>query len=131
MPGTRIVALAALLLSAASCNRAAPLPAVPAGPPPPPPEKLASVVGELNELCADTWCEGSYELTFKKLECTTALACSLTFDAKNHDSGHASVATLALTGFDAMLDSEGYPTDTFENAVNDAIAEWETKQGGQ
>jgi hypothetical protein len=130
MHGTRIAAFAALLLSAVSCNRTPPPPAVPAGPPPPAPEKLASVVGELNELCADTWCEGSYELTFTKLDCTTALACSLTFDAKHHDSGRATAATLALTGFDAILDSEGYPTDTFENAVNDAVAEWETKQGG-
>ena len=114
-------------LAAAGCKQP---PEKPAGPPPPPAEQLQSVLAELNELCADTWCEGGYDFTFQKLECSSAVACTLSFQAAHDASGKSTLASLALTGFDAVLDSEGYPTEMFENAVNDAIAEWEVKQGG-
>ena len=127
----RLALAAAVALALASCSKESPSEKAAApGPPPPPPEKLRAALAELNELCVDLWCEGDYEFTFKKLECTSAIACTLSFEAVHDESDRSTVASLALTGFGAILDSEGYPTETFENAVNDAIAEWETKQGG-
>ena len=55
--------------------------------------------------------------------------CTLSFEATHDDSGRSTNVSAGLSGFDAIVDAEGSPTDTFENAVNDAIAEWETKYG--
>lgn len=122
-----VLALLALL---AGCEEKKSESSGPSGPPPPPPEKLAAALAELNALCADTWCEGGYHFTFRKLECASAIACTLSFDATHDESGRSTMAALPLAGFDTVLDPAGSPTETFENAVNDAIAEWETKQGG-
>lgn len=116
------------VVALAACSKP-PEKVVRAGPPSPPPEQLDAVLIELNELCADTWCEGGYEFSFKKLECASAAACTLSFDATHDESGRSVPAAIVLGGFETVVDSEGYATETFENAVNDAIAEWETKQG--
>ena len=125
----RLALAAVFALALASCSK--PSAEKAAAPTPPlPPDKLNLVLAELNELCIDLWCEGDYDFTFRKLECSSETACTLSFEAAHDETGRSTMASLALTGFGAILDSEGYPTETFENAVNDAIAEWETKQGG-
>lgn len=101
----------------------------PASPPPPAPETLAGVVGDLNTLCAETWCGGGWDFTFTKLECVSAAACTLHFDAKPDGADVVAAAAIAVGGFAAVVGTDGSPTVAFETAVNDAIAEWETKQG--
>jgi hypothetical protein len=64
---------------------------------------LTAQVDLLNELCPDTFCEGDYQYTFKKLECPEASKCVLSFDAKD----------LKGTAFAAQVPVVGFKTDKF------------------
>jgi len=81
----------------------------------------AEQVAMLNELCPDTFCEGEYQYSFKKLDCPEATRCVLSFDAKN-DSGKSFTAQVPVVGFKALDDDEG----TFVGAVSESLLKWES-----
>jgi hypothetical protein len=84
----------------------------------------AERVTMLNELCADTWCEGEYTYTFKKLQCPEATKCVLSFDAKDA-KGKAFASQIPVVGFKAINIEEDEDA-TFVVAVNESILKWES-----
>ena len=43
------------------------------------------VLRHLDSLCADTWCEGSWQYSFNRIRCGHAGYCHLEYTAKRHD----------------------------------------------
>ncbi len=80
----------------------------------------AEALAMLNELCGDTWCEGEYHYTFKKLECPEPTKCVLSFDAKD-SKGKSFAAQIPVVGFTSLNDEEA----TFVGAVSESIMKWE------
>jgi hypothetical protein len=74
-------------------------------------KNLAAIAVEMNEACADTFCEGGYQYIFTNLTCDkTARWCQLDLTAKSKATHQAFVATLPFTpaaktraAFDAVL----------------------------
>ncbi|MCU0694981.1 MAG: E3 ubiquitin ligase family protein [Myxococcaceae bacterium] len=72
---------------------------------------LAGIAAEMNEACADTFCEGGYQFIFTNLSCDkTARWCQLDVTALSKSTHQAFVATLPFTpaaktrsAFDAVL----------------------------
>ena len=83
-------------------------------------DALTAQVELLNELCPDTFCEGEYQYTFKKLECPEATKCVLSFDAKDL-KGKAYSAQVPVAGFKSFDDEEA----TFAGAVSESLIKWE------
>ena len=92
------------------------------------PEDLAARVAELNALCADTWCEGSYQYKFTTLSCDEGRGCALAFTATGNKKTYDSM--VVVTGFTALRPDplkdfvfEG----SFDEAVGTALAKWEAR----
>ena len=93
-------------------------------------EQLASRVAELNELCPDTFCEGSFNYDFKKLDCADATHCTLSFVAKNQANKKAKPmnAQVEVVGFTALVpdaDKEFVYEGSFDDKVGAALGKWE------
>jgi hypothetical protein len=93
-------------------------------------EQLASRVAELNELCPDTFCEGQFNYTFKKLECADATHCLLSFTAKDQDKPAAKPydAQVKVEGFTALVrdpEAEFVYEGSFDERVSMALMKWE------
>ncbi|HEY1088531.1 MAG TPA: GIDE domain-containing protein, partial [Archangium sp.] len=93
-------------------------------------EQLASRVDELNELCPDTFCEGQFNYTFKKLECADEKTCVLSFTAKDQDKPSAKPyeAQVQVDGFTALVpdpDGEFVYEGSFDEKVSMALMKWE------
>jgi hypothetical protein len=93
-------------------------------------EQLASRVDDLNEICGDTYCEGSFDYQFKKLACADATHCVLSFTAKNQDKKNAKPmdVELEIAGFSKLspsADEEFKYEGSFDEAVGNALMKWE------
>jgi len=102
-------------------------PALPPSPPATKPGELDAaagkvMIGELNELCGDTWCEGKYDWTFKSLTCRDG-TCTLGFSAKNTDTDKVFDDKLRFRFRARAFDGDG-PTAEFYEAIAEAIASW-------
>lgn len=89
--------------------------------------ELASRVDDLNELCPDTFCEGSYHYTFTALRCADASHCTLAFTAKNAQGKRfdAEVAVADFTALTPDLDQEYVYEGSFDDKVGQALLAWE------
>ena len=83
--------------------------------------ELGEQVAMLNELCPDTFCEGDYQYSFKKLDCVEATKCVLSFDAKDL-KGKSFAAQVPVVGFKSLNDEEA----TFVGAVSESLMKWES-----
>ena len=82
---------------------------------------LGEQVAMLNELCPDTFCEGEYQYSFKKLDCVEPMKCVLSFDAKDV-KGKSFAAQVPVVGFKALNDEEA----TFVASVSESLMKWES-----
>jgi hypothetical protein len=89
---------------------------------------LVARVDELNELCAETWCSGSFEYHFSTLTCATAKSCTLAFVASDEQQ-QTFTSTVALTGFSALSREPFIYEGSFEEAVSVALEAWEQHPG--
>ncbi|MBS1151865.1 MAG: hypothetical protein H6Q89_3563, partial [Myxococcaceae bacterium] len=92
------------------------------------PEDLAARVTELNELCGDTWCEGSFQYKFTTLSCDEGRGCALAFTATNGDTKKTYDSMVIVNGFTELRPD---PTrdfkfeGSFDEAVGTALSKWE------
>ena len=84
------------------------------------------IVDAMNEICGDTYCEGSYEWTFKSVSCKQG-KCVLAFSAKHHDTGKVFDETTEFRSSDEPVDATGAATEFFQQSIDQAIAAWEAK----
>ncbi len=100
-------------------------------------EDLAARVTELNELCGDTWCEGSFQYKFTTLSCDEGRGCALAFTATNSSTKKNYDSMVIVNGFTELRPD---PTKdfkfegSFDEAVGNALTKWEanptSKPGG-
>ncbi len=88
-------------------------------------EQLKDRLAGLNELCGDTWCEGSFNYTFTKLACADATRCTLGFTAKNGETHKDYTASVEVKGFKTFAEGEGEYEGSLDEAVGKALGEWE------
>jgi hypothetical protein len=84
-----------------------------------------SVVNELNELCGDTFCEGSYDWIFKSLACRAG-QCTLAFTATSAATERVFDDKIQFPFRGRIGDADGL-TEKFTIAVGRALAAWERK----
>ncbi len=94
-------------------------------------EELTTRVADLNELCPDTFCEGSFNYDFKKLDCLDATHCTLSFVAKDQEHPRAKPmnAEVMVSGFTALSadpDAEFVYEGSFDEKVSEALSKWES-----
>ncbi len=94
-------------------------------------EELTTRVADLNQLCPDTFCEGSFNYEFKKLDCLDASHCTLSFVVKDQDHPRAKPmnAEVMVSGFTALNadpDKEFVYEGSFDEKVGEALAKWES-----
>jgi hypothetical protein len=92
------------------------------------PEDLAARVAELNDLCGDTWCEGSFQYKFTTLSCDEGRGCALAFTATNSENKKAYDSMVIVNGFDALRpdpSKEFKFEGSFDEAVGTALSKWE------
>jgi hypothetical protein len=90
--------------------------------------QLTERVAALNELCPDTFCEGSFEYEFKKLTCLDATHCVLAFTATHHEKKKPMDVELPIGNFKSLTisDTEEYVYEgSFDEAVGNALMKWE------
>jgi E3 Ubiquitin ligase len=93
-------------------------------------EELTNRVAELNDLCPDTFCEGSFNYDFKSIVCTDAKHCTLSFTAKSNEKPNlkpyeASVEVKGFTALSPDPDKEFVYEGSFDEKVGDALGKWE------
>ena len=91
-------------------------------------DDLAKRVDELNELCGDTWCEGSFNYKFTKLSCDGDRGCALAFTASNSDTKKNYDAMVVVKGFTELRqdpNKEFKFEGSFDEAVGNALSAWE------
>ncbi|MFT3714217.1 MAG: hypothetical protein QM817_41670 [Archangium sp.] len=92
--------------------------------------QLAERIESLNEICGDTYCEGSFDYQFKKLACADSSHCVLSFTAKNQDKKNSKPmdVELEIAGFSKLsqdLEEEYKYEGSFDEAVGNALMKWE------
>lgn len=87
-------------------------------------DPLVARVAELNQLCPETWCSGSFEYHFSTLTCSGAKTCTLGFVASD-DQQHTFTSTVSLGGFQALTTEPFVYEGSFEEAVSVALEAWE------
>jgi hypothetical protein len=91
-------------------------------------DDLAGRVAELNELCGDTWCEGSFLYKFTTLSCDEGRGCALAFTATNSDTKKSYDSMVIVKGFTELRPdpSKEYKYEgSFDEAVGIALGAWE------
>ncbi len=85
---------------------------------------LDKVLTTIDNLCADTWCEGDYNYSFSKLECSNNNTCKLSFRIIDGDKEKMSnIKTCKLTGIKSTKDmmAKGYLTESFNEQVDQCL----------
>jgi hypothetical protein len=90
--------------------------------------QLTERIASLNEICGDTYCEGSFEYEFKKLTCLDEKHCVLAFTATHHEKKKPMDVELPIGNFKSLTisDTEEYVYEgSFDEAVGNALMKWE------
>lgn len=90
------------------------------------------VLGNLNEMCPDTWCEGPWTYRFTGFRCPPGNVgdCALSATAQSNDvAGLNTPVELIVLRSTTQRDSQGQLTDAFDMEINRVIGQWEQTQG--
>lgn len=90
------------------------------------------VLGELNEMCADSWCEGAWSYQFTSFRCPPGNMgpCALGAMVQSNDTaGLSRPIELELSSLAAQRDPQGALTDAFYEEMNRVIGTWEETEG--
>jgi len=98
------------------------------------PAQAKTALGLLDDICADTWCSGDYDLGFRRLTCSrTAETCSLTLqvfpreEVPSESSAWRSCETSDFTGFGSLVNQTESGYQSLDAAYYDAITECTTR----
>lgn len=91
------------------------------------------VLRAIDNICADSWCEGDYNFNFKDLNCNKLTkSCELNFNFISTDDNnvekYSALQTCQfknITKFDQLMDSKFSLNDEFYDLVNNCISEKE------
>lgn len=81
-----------------------------------------SVLGQLNDICADAWCESSIDFIFKNIECSVKSSkCTLIFSTQENYNENQPLQMAACTLPDLKSEDEIFEntvTGTSDSSVN-------------
>lgn len=91
-----------------------------------------AVLGELNELCPDSWCEGAWSYQFTSFRCPAGnlQPCALGATVQSNDTaGLSRPIQLEVSSLVTQRDPQGALSDAFYEEINRVIASWEETEG--
>lgn len=86
------------------------------------PDQESLVIQELNDFCADSWCESAIEFNFQKIECSdTTATCNLYFTTQDNSTNYTPIYNQVcqltpLKSFEQMVSVEKFIEDGFRAA---------------